>query len=270
MPEEAFYLAQKCKATCILAGNHFLDMAAGIKKFAQSQGQDMAVLPVSTIHGTRIGHLAAHSSVLPEIDSKMKISPRRPSLLLFTSGTSGPPKGVVNLRNYFYYDHLRDVEGTFLCHHAPFWSRGLILLLKRPLSGHRIEIVDNDPKVVWETLRDRRGDALWSVPRFWASMQKYFNDHLKILSPDDLAPYIAGAKALRIARIGATAAPAGVLEFWKDLLGRPLSNSFAATELGGMGLCLDETMDSQIWVSQASHTGCLVSRLLNIALCSVQ
>ncbi|KAL3468803.1 hypothetical protein BJX99DRAFT_265799 [Aspergillus californicus] len=81
---------QRCQLTTILTSRAHLQIGKKLQGYAASHGVQTSILHIQFTTSPVIHP----QSPLMNMNPEMKISPDRPALLLFTSGTSGPPKSV--------------------------------------------------------------------------------------------------------------------------------------------------------------------------------
>jgi len=171
---------------------------------------------------------------LPDVDE------RRPSLMLYTSGTTGRPKGVVlshaNIRAQV--ESLTSAWGWsssdhILLHLPLHHVHGIVNILTSALwNGATCEILPRfRPVDVWERLV--RGDATlyMAVPTVYRRLIDAWDEAPPAVRRD----WSAGAAACRLMVSGSAALPVPTLERWKRITGHTLLERYGMTEIG-MGL----------------------------------
>jgi len=164
----------------------------------------------------------------------------RRALMVYTSGTTGRPKGVITTHR-----NLRAQAATLAA--AWEWSaddrslhvlplhhiHGIINALSSALwSGASVEFLyPFDPVAAWNRLASGAITFFTAVPTIYS----------RLIAAWDLAPaatrerWSTGARGLRVMLSGSAALPVGILERWEALTGHRLLERYGMTEIG-MGL----------------------------------
>ncbi|KAJ6789354.1 hypothetical protein PWT90_08763 [Aphanocladium album] len=209
-----------------------LALAESVRRSAVAQGHDLVVVK---IHSLTEASISASDTPLT-IDPELEIPPTSPGMLLFTSGSSGPPKGVVHKRSIFYEIHaLSGPTDVVLTHRNYVWIGATMPLITHALAGALQEVIHPDPRTLWERLRKGGVTKLTGGPPLWNRLMHYFQQHLQMLPAAERESYVQGARSLQIAHTGGAMPHLSLLHFWREL-GRPLRVGYSATELGGLGL----------------------------------
>ncbi|KAL4960017.1 uncharacterized protein BDV14DRAFT_211954 [Aspergillus stella-maris] len=234
-PQEAKFLIERAQCAAILSSS---DDAA--RTLANGV---LDALPV------RLPHLTVSAYLQPSAldPSKIFISSNQtpninaPALVIFTSGTTGPPKGAVQRRSYItsaaedVSSHYRLSENDTVLHCLPVHhATGIgVTFLPFLIVGATIEFRSGifDASWIWERFR-RGGITVFSgVPTIYMRLRRYFEDNISDLRESEREAYTTGARKLRILLCGTSALPDPVQKFWKGILGgRTILTRYGGTE----------------------------------------
>lgn len=168
---------------------------------------------------------------LPEIDVN------RRAMILYTSGTTGKPKGVVTTHRNIEFqvkslvsawewspeDHILSVLPLNHIH-------GIINVLTCALwSGATCEILSKfDPEQVWARILERNLTLFMAVPTIYVKLIAYWED----ASSKQQREMSAACSKLRLIVSGSAALPVPVLKKWKHISGHVLLERYGMTEIG--------------------------------------
>jgi malonyl-CoA/methylmalonyl-CoA synthetase len=200
------------------------DLADRVAPVARKRGLDLIVLD---------------RAMEPDRSAGAPLDPRpdQPALMVYTSGTTGRPKGVVltvaNLEAQVR-SMIKDWGWTpadRLLHALPLHHvHGIVNALITPLAvGARVEIMPRfDAAAVLE--RIARGDLtlFFAVPTMYHRLIAAWHD----LAPDRKRAFSQAAAQMRLMISGSAALPVKVLEQWRDITGHTLLERYGMTEIG--------------------------------------
>lgn len=163
----------------------------------------------------------------------------RRALILYTSGTTGRPKGVVST-------HANLDAQIRALHEAWAWTPEDRILHVLPLhhthgivnalccalyAGAAVEFAPFEPAAVWDRLASGEISVFMAVPTIYAKLLRARAE------ADDFTRrrWSRGARGLRLAVSGSAALPATIFEEWEEVTDRPLLERYGMTETG-MGL----------------------------------
>ncbi|RFU29333.1 hypothetical protein B7463_g7018, partial [Scytalidium lignicola] len=228
--EETAYFMQKAKSSCMLFGVDRLPRVTQIKRYMQeSANQEITFISLPNTKE----HVSSKINV--EIDSQIVLSPSQPALIIFTSGTTGTPKGVVLPRRRFHWKYIWGQDGNSLAYRPPHWIGGARTLLQPLLSGQRLHILPNraDPETFWKCFRENQIGCIATTPTLLRQLKDYFQQHLSQLPPQDVAEYINGVMRLKEISCSSAMIESSVWKFWRTLCKDvPVCNVYALTEAG--------------------------------------
>ncbi|UCD23136.1 MAG: acyl-CoA synthetase [Gemmatimonadota bacterium] len=171
---------------------------------------------------------------LPQLD------PDRRAMMLYTSGTTGKPKGVVTTHAQIEAQVKSLIE-------AWEWVAGDRILLVLPLhhvhgivnvltcalwSGACCDMLPRfEARETWRALKDRQLTLFMAVPTIYRRLIAAWEE----ASTEEQASWSAACGKLRLMVSGSAALPVGVLQRWREVSGHVLLERYGMTEIG-MGL----------------------------------
>jgi malonyl-CoA/methylmalonyl-CoA synthetase len=174
---------------------------------------------------------SAPAKPLPEI------SPERPAMILYTSGTTSKPKGVVTthkniqaqietLVQAWEWSELDRIPSFLPLHHI----HGIINITSCALwSGATIEPFSRfDAPTILDRVRVRAYTVFMAVPTIYVKLIQA----LEAMSPADRGAIVDGFATMRLMVSGSAALPASVHEQWTALTGQKLLERYGMTEIG--------------------------------------
>lgn len=178
--------------------------------------------------------LKENKSELPNIDSE------RRAMILYTSGTTNKPKGVVTTHNNIEAQvtalvnawewHKDDsILNILPLHHV----HGIINVMSCALwSGAKCEFIPKfDAEKVWNILASGRLTLFMAVPTIYYKLISFWEE----ASSEEQKRLSETASKFRLMVSGSAALPVPVLEKWREITGQTLLERYGMTEIG-MGL----------------------------------
>ncbi len=221
---ELEYFVRDTRATVLIAGPPGTELLAPI-----AGGCSLRLLRSDELLG---GEAApSHMQALPEIDES------QPAMVLYTSGTTSRPKGVVMthanvaaqivtlVRAWQWFESDR----VLLClplHHV----HGIINVLSCALwSGAICEMLPRfEADTVWECIASGRLTLFMAVPTIYAKLILAW----EAAPPERKAVLSEGCRKLRLMVSGSAALPVSTLNRWKEISGHTLLERYGMTEIG--------------------------------------
>ena len=198
-----------------------------------SQEQADALTPVAVAAHARLltCDTRARSARLPHLD------PARAALMLYTSGTTSRPKGVVltHANIQAQIECLVQAWGWVaedrILHVLPLHhTHGVINALACALwCGAACEMLPAfDVGRTWAGLASGRISVFMAVPSIYQRLIAAY----RAAAPDEQRRWADGARGLRLAVSGSAPLPASLFDRWRELAGQPLLERYGMTEIG--------------------------------------
>lgn len=159
------------------------------------------------------------------------------ALMVYTSGTTGRPKGVVTTHANIEAQVRSLVEAwewteeDRILHVLPLHHvHGIVNALSCALwSGASCHILpDFDARAVWERFAEDELSLFMAVPTIYAKLIGTWREG----SREDKVRWSEGAKKLRLMVSGSAALPVRTMERWREITGHTLLERYGMTEIG--------------------------------------
>ncbi|MFS4492705.1 acyl-CoA synthetase [Maribacter sp. 2308TA10-17] len=216
------YVLEDTQAEIVITHKDYIDFLKPLEKEL-----DISILPLEDF-------LVKNTSSLPNIQ------PERRAMILYTSGTTSKPKGVVTthanieaqittLVNAWEWEANDYILNILPLHHV----HGIINVMSCALwSGACCEFLPKyDAHEVWSIIKSGRLSLFMAVPTIYYKLISYWDK-----APSEEQKELSDAASkLRLMVSGSAALPVPVLEKWREISSQTLLERYGMTEIG-MGL----------------------------------
>ncbi|KAJ6788589.1 hypothetical protein PWT90_05348 [Aphanocladium album] len=229
LTEEVCHLLRKARSQCILLTSQYEQIGQDIAREYSMWKQSDENLSIATIERSTMR--CELTSV--QIDEDMMLDPKAPGMLLFSSGSTGPPKGVVRPRRFLQTPPPMASEGdTYLSFRPPQWISNAVGLLIATLTGQTIKVIRDAGDAIWDELRSGHVEMFLAPPDVFAALMRHFQESIEPLPAAERNAFVAGVRKTSRIVVGGDVTWPTVLRFWQDLLCKPLANAYGSTEVG--------------------------------------
>lgn len=209
------------------------DSDAGI--VVAHQEFESGLRPIAAALGIRF--LRADELLHSDTGPLPKIDPRRRAMILYTSGTTGKPKGVVSTHLNIQAQVTSLVQAwewtadDYILHVLPLHHvHGIVNILTCALwAGAKCEILPRfDPGATWQKFIERDLTLFMAVPTIYVKLIATW----EAAPPDQQRLLRQACGRLRLMVSGSAALPVSVLERWKAITGHTILERYGMTEIG--------------------------------------
>ena len=175
--------------------------------------------------------IGAQKTELPDVDIERK------ALILYTSGTTGAPKGVVTthknietqitaLTTSWEWNENDHILNVLPLHHV----HGIVNVLSCALwSGACCEFLPKfSPKAIFDVFCKGEVNVFMAVPTIYFKLISHYNT-LPTSEQESISTHL---NKFRLMVSGSAALPVSVLEQWKEISGHTLLERYGMTEMG--------------------------------------
>lgn len=217
---ELEYAIEDCGASILAASPNLMDTLAPI-----ARGKGLGLLDTNLLG----------AAGLPE--NLPTINPGRRAMILYTSGTTGKPKGVVTTHANIgaqissLVEAWEWTENDRILHFLPLHHiHGIINILSCCLwSGARCEFLPRfEPAIAWEQIAKGKLTLFMAVPTIYARMIRYWEEQPR----EEQKRLSTACATLRLFVSGSAALPVPVLNRWREISGHVLLERYGMTEIG--------------------------------------
>lgn len=217
-PAELAYVLGDARPATVVAGPHY----------------DEVLRPLAAerdLHYLRSDELGVRIGQLPQID------PDRRAMMLYTSGTTGRPKGVVtthaniaaqitSLIQAWEWEAADRILLTLPLHHV----HGIVNVVSCALwAGATCEMAPGfDAEAIWDRMSGGVLTLYMAVPTIYHRLIGAWNQ----ADPDRQRRWSEGCQRLRLMVSGSAALPMPVLERWREISSQTLLERYGMTEIG--------------------------------------
>lgn len=169
-----------------------------------------------------------------EIDDSIRLAPEGPGIVLFTSGTTGRPKGVILPRICFTRTKFSGQGEAAINHYPAHWVGGARTLIISALTGKNVYTLggSGDAKTVLETFKKHLITSFNFNTRILGHLKELMTDETGHLPQEKRGEYASWFRGLRELGCSGGVIDPSTKRFWLDLTGVLIHNVYTGTELG--------------------------------------
>ncbi|CAG7930572.1 unnamed protein product [Penicillium olsonii] len=234
LPEEVLYFREKFNNALILTGSSESTLLSNVRQQLKATGAENQVVPIQLPQPSKApAHLY--------LDENVSFRPERPAMALFTSGTTGPPKGLIHSIRYFnaFVRELGSSEEVFLFRRPIHNGVGVTDVIRFMMRGARVDMMDwnSGPERVWKHLQQEKVTVLTGSPDFWIQIKEYFEKEISAGPVETLRQSKEALRRLQVTRSSGSLTMPSTKKFYREHMGgRGFVIRFGTTETGPIGL----------------------------------
>ena len=236
--KDASYFAQKARTVALLTAARCRSLGEELRDFTSSTTNDrfksINITPHVMQPPLRADQIIISSDAFADLN--------QPGLVIFTAGSTGPPKGSVHRRGVLFdmaplFSSLyRIQEADLVLHVLPVHhATGATTILPFLWSGGCVEFRSGSFSVEWTWERIRQGgmDFFSGVPTIYMRLMQHCAVHLTELPRQTLEEYIVGIQKVKALICGSSALPRPLQQKWTELRrGRGILTRYGGSEFG--------------------------------------
>lgn len=164
--------------------------------------------------------------------------------LLFTSGSTSRPKGVLHSRNTFttilgglLHTGILSEQHTMVYTFASNLASGIVYCLYTLIAGAKIEFSAGvwSPEWMWEAIREGRVTVVVDQPSRYKELADYYWRNLAIRPQQEKSAYLNGLQSFRWPAVSGSQPTEALRKGWNSIPGAThLINSYGMTEVSGI------------------------------------